>query len=159
MDWSSVVATVIGAAIGITATVIADRDRRRRELADRALEVRREAYASFMTAMNDAGEAIRAVSLGDHQSDAGRESATREAFRSAGAHAALERLRLVARPDVEAAAKEAFWSMRHLRDHYAAGRAPDDAVAYEARMELEENLAVLRGLMRSDLAATRPGER
>ncbi len=153
MDWSSALSTSIGAAIGIVATLIADRNRWRRDVSSRALEVRREAYTAFMTAMNEAGEAIRAVSLGDHLGDASRDSVVREAFRSSGVHAALERLRLVAPPTVEAAAYAAFRSMRHLRDHYAAGREPAEAEAHSVRMELEDNFRTVRDLMRKDLAA------
>ncbi|MEU5957916.1 hypothetical protein [Streptomyces sp. NPDC047525] len=153
MDWSSVLSTAVGAAIGITATVIADRNRWHRERSSRALEVRRETYTSFMTAMNEAGEAIRSVSLGDQPSSAARDSVTREAFRSSGVHAALERLRLEAPPNVETAAAEAFRSMRRLRDHYAAGKEPTDAEAHAVRMKLEEDFKVLRGLMRTNLAA------
>jgi hypothetical protein len=152
MDWSSALSTSIGAVIGIGATLIADRNRWRRDVSSRALEVRREAYTVFMTAMNEAGEAIRAVSLGDHSGDTSLDSVVREAFRSSGAHAALERLRLVAPPVVEAAAYAAFRSMRHLRDHYAAGSEPTEARAHSARMELERNVQTLRELMREDLA-------
>lgn len=153
MDWSSALSTSIGAAIGIAATLIADRNRWRRDVSSRALEVRREAYTEFMTAMNEAGEAIRAVSLGDHSGDASLDSVVREAFRSSGVHTALERLRLVAPPAVEAAAHAAFRSMRHLRDHYAAGRVPTEDTAHSARMELERNFETVRDLMRKDLAA------
>ncbi|MFJ3673250.1 hypothetical protein ACIPSE_43005 [Streptomyces sp. NPDC090106] len=153
MDWSSAVSTSIGAAIGIAATLIADRNRWRRDASDRALEVRREAYTEFMSAMNEAGEAIRAVSLGDHPRDAALDSVVREAFRSSGVHTSLERLRLVAPPAVESAADAAFRSMRRLRDHYAAGRAPDEATAHSARGELERNFRTARDLMRKDLGA------
>ncbi|MFF8934692.1 hypothetical protein ACF08O_08180 [Streptomyces paradoxus] len=153
MDWSSALSTSIGAAIGIVATLIADRNRWRRDLSSRALEVRRETYTEFMTAMNEAGEAIRAVSLGDHSSDTSLDSVVREAFRSSGVHAALERLRLVAPPAVETAAYAAFRSMRHLRDHYAAGSEPTEGRAHSTRMELERNFQTLRELMRKDLAS------
>ncbi|WP_217545599.1 hypothetical protein [Streptomyces sp. GbtcB6] len=151
MDWNAVLTTVIGAGIGITATVIVDRNRWRRDASSRALEVRREAYTEFATAMNEAGEAIRAISLGDQASEAARDSLVREAFRASGVHAALERVQLVAPTAVGAAAFVAFRSMRRLRDQYAAGKDPKEPEAHALRKELEENFRTLRTLMRRDM--------
>lgn len=98
MEWLPLLSTLMGAAIGIAATLIADRNKWRREVARQALEVRRAAYTEYASALKDAGEEIRAVALGDHRSDAARDTAVREAFRATGLYTASEQLWLVGPP-------------------------------------------------------------
>ncbi|MEV4611316.1 hypothetical protein AB0K43_01755 [Kitasatospora sp. NPDC049258] len=151
MDWMPLLSTLAGAAIGIAATLFADRNRWRREEARHTLEVRREAYTAYVSALKAAGEEIRAVALGDYLSDAARDTAVREAFRATGLYTASERLWLVGPPAVVAAANDAFHSLRHLRDAYATGApvgSPTDAPLLAARRTA---MAHMRDLMRTDL--------
>ncbi|MEU6237010.1 hypothetical protein, partial [Kitasatospora sp. NPDC047058] len=127
MDWMPLLSTLAGAGIGIAATLIADRNRWRREETRHALNVRREVYTEFVSALKAAGEEIRAVALGDHRSDAARDAAVREAFRSTGLYTASERLWLVGPTQVVTAGNEAFLSLRRLRDAYARGVAVGSA--------------------------------
>ncbi len=64
MYWMPLLSTLTGAVIGIAATLIADRNRWRREESRHALEVRREVYTEYVSALKAAGEEIRAVALG-----------------------------------------------------------------------------------------------
>ncbi|MGW1045926.1 hypothetical protein [Streptomyces sp. NPDC002547] len=91
MDWMPLLSTLAGAAIGIAATLIADRNRWQREEARHALEIRREVYTVFVSALKAAGEEIRAVALGDHMSASARDAAVREAVRGTGIYTASER--------------------------------------------------------------------
>jgi hypothetical protein len=95
MDWTPLLSTLTGAVIGIAATLIADRNRWRREEARHALEVPREVYTEYVSALKAAGEEIRAVALGDHMSESARDAAVREAVRGTGIYTASERLWLV----------------------------------------------------------------
>lgn len=113
--------TLPGAAIGIAATLIAGRDRWRREEVRQALEVRREVYTEFVSVLKTAGEEIRAVALGDHMSESVRDVAVREAIRSTRPYTASERLWLVGPPQVVAAGNAAFHRLRGIRDAYARG--------------------------------------
>ncbi|QPP10654.1 hypothetical protein G4Z16_12750 [Streptomyces bathyalis] len=143
--------TLSGAVIGIAATVIADRNRWRREENRHALEVRREAYTEYVTALKAAGEDIRAVALGDHMSGSAREAAVREAFRGTGLYTASERLWLVGPQHVVAAGNEAFHSLRRLRDAYAGGAtvgSDEDAPLIAQRRTA---MALMRNRMREDL--------
>ena len=151
MDWMPLLSTLTGAGIGIAATLIADRSRGRREDVRRALEVRREVYTEYVTALKTAGEDIRAVALGDHRSDSARDAAVREAFRGAGLYASGERVWLVAPPQVVAAGNEAFHCLRRLRDAYARGVAVDSAGNAPLVAERRAAMARLRGPMRADL--------
>ncbi|MGW7072306.1 hypothetical protein ACWGII_25015 [Streptomyces sp. NPDC054855] len=151
MDWMPLLSTLTGAAIGIAATLVADRNRWRREEGRHALEVRRGVYTEYASALKDAGEEIRAVALGDHMSESARDAAVREAFRGTGLHMASEQLWLVGPPAVVAAANEAFHSLRRMRDAYArgveVGSEEDRAFIRQRRTAMAD----MRHRMREDL--------
>lgn len=151
MDWMPLLSTLAGAAIGIAATLIADRNRWRREEARHALEVRRAVYTAYASALKDAGEGIRAVALGDHLSESARDAAVREAFRGTGLHTAGEQLWLVGPPLVVAAGNEAFHSLRRMRDAYARGVAVGSAEDMAAIQQRRTAMAEMRRRMREDL--------
>ncbi|MGW4649518.1 hypothetical protein [Kitasatospora sp. NPDC004289] len=151
MDWMPLLSTLTGAGIGIAATLLADRNRWRREEIRHARQVRREAYTEYVSALKAAGEEVRAVALGDHLSESARDAAVREAVRRSGVYPASERLWLVGPPQVVEAGNEAFHCLRALRDAYARGVAigsADDAPLVERRRAA---MARMRQLMREDL--------
>ncbi|MGV9267312.1 hypothetical protein ACWDRR_21925 [Kitasatospora sp. NPDC003701] len=151
MDWMPLLSTLTGAVIGIAATLVADRNRWRREQTRHALEVRREVYTQFVSALKAAGEEIRAVALGDHLSESARDAAVREAFRATGLYTASERLWLVGPPQVVTAGNEAFLSLRRIRDAYAAGAAVGSAEDAPLIAQRRTAMGRMRGLMREDL--------
>ncbi|MGQ5651840.1 hypothetical protein ACUJ8H_17515 [Streptomyces sp. EKR5.2] len=151
MDWMSLLSTLAGAVIGIAATLIADRNRWRREESRHALEVRREVYTEFVSALKSAGEEMRAVALGDHSSESARDAAVREAVRGSGLHKASERLWLMGPPRVVAAGNAAFHALRELRDAYARGTAVGSAEEASLTAHRRTAMAEMRRLMREDL--------
>ncbi|MER7936315.1 hypothetical protein AB0N99_31180 [Streptomyces sp. NPDC093272] len=151
MDWMPLLSTLAGAAIGIAATLIADRNRWRREEDRHAWEIRREAYTVYVSALKAAGEEIRAVALGDHLTASTRDAAVREAVRGSGVYTASEALWLVGPTRVVAAGNEAFHGLRALRDAYARGVAvgsPEEAPLVARRRAA---MARMRQAMREDL--------
>ncbi|WP_369243797.1 hypothetical protein [Streptomyces sp. R41] len=151
MDWIPLLSTLTGAVIGIAATLIADRNRWRREETRHALDVRREVYTEFVSALKTAGEDMRAVALGDHMSESAREAAVREAFRATGLYTASERLWLVGPQQVVTAGNEAFHSLRRLRDAYARGATVGSAEDVPLIAQRRKAMAQMRDLMRKDL--------
>lgn len=151
MDWMPLLSTLAGAAIGIAATLIADRNRWQREEARHALEIRREVYTVFVSALKAAGEEIRAVALGDHMSASARDAAVREAVRGTGIYTASERLWLVGPPQVVTAGNEAFHGLRALRDAYARGVAVGSAEEAPLIAQRRAAMAQMRHIMREDL--------
>jgi len=151
MDWMPLLSTLTGAVIGIAATLIADRNRWRREESRQSLELRRAVYTEYVSALKAAGEEIRAVALGDNLSGAARDAAVREAVRSTGLYTAGERLWLVGPPQVVAAGNEAFHSLRQLRDAYAAGAAVGSTIDEPLITQRRVNMDRMRSLMREDL--------
>ncbi|MEU8763563.1 hypothetical protein [Streptomyces sp. NPDC048659] len=151
MDWTPLLSTLTGAVIGIAATMIADRSRWRREQNRHALDVRREVYTEYVSALKAAGEEIRAVALGDHRSDSARDAAVREAVRGTGIYTAGERLWLVGPPQVVEAGNEAFHCLRALRDAYARGTAVGSPEVDPLIERRRKAMAQMRRLMREDL--------
>ncbi|WP_314171402.1 hypothetical protein [Streptomyces winkii] len=151
MDWMPLLSTLTGAVIGIAATLIADRNRWRREEARHSLDMRREVYTEYVSALKSAGEEIRAVALGDHMSDSARDAAVREAFRKTGLHTASERLWLVGPRRVVAAGNEAFHSLSRIRDAYAEGAAVGSDEDAPLIAQRRAAMARMRSEMREDL--------
>jgi hypothetical protein len=151
MDWMPLLSTLAGAVIGIAATVIADRNRWRREESRQALELRRAVYTEYVSALKAAGEEIRAVALGDSLTGAARDAAVREAVRGTGLYTASERLWLVGPPQVVAAGNEAFHALRRLRDAYAAGATVGSGVDQPLITQRRTAMDRMRSLMREDL--------
>src|SRR4051812_39003393 len=108
MDWMPLLSTLTGAVIGITATLIADRNRWRREEARHASEVRREVYTEFVAALKAAGKEMGAAAWGDPMPGSAGDAAVRGAVRGPALYTASERLWLGAPPQVVAAGNEAF---------------------------------------------------
>ena len=150
MDWSIPLSTLLGAFLGVGATLVADRARWRRESQQRRTDLRREVYADYLAALHRANDALRALSLSDPP-EAGRASAAREAFRGGGVQAAREQVALTAPAAVVQAADTAFGSQRALRDLVAAGvpaSHPDYAAALDTHIGALDRL---RNAMRADL--------
>ena len=76
-QWIAVLGTALGAVIGIGSAFINDRVRWKREQDRDRLGVRRELYASFIAALTEVHESMRAVSGRDGLTAAVRRDAIR----------------------------------------------------------------------------------
>ncbi|MFJ7147279.1 hypothetical protein ACIQVT_03625 [Streptomyces sp. NPDC100445] len=151
MDWSPLLSTLSGAAIGIVATLIADRNRWRHDNANEALRLRLDIYTQYTTIVKVLGETLRALAERDHPSADERALALREAFRESGIGIASERMWLIAPQPVVKASNSVFHCLRRICDGYVDGTAvsdPEDRARWEARGRAA---AEMRKLMREDL--------
>ncbi|OPG11089.1 hypothetical protein B1R27_00020 [Streptomyces sp. GKU 895] len=151
--------TLAGAAIGIVATLIADRNRWKREDAKEALRLRLDIYTQYTTTVKVLGEALRALAKREYPSDDERALALREAFRDSGIGVASERMWLVAPEPVVKASNSVFHCLRRICDAYIDGTAvgsPEDRAHWEARGKAA---AKMRKLMREDLGVGPLAER
>jgi hypothetical protein len=149
MSWIPVLATALGAVIGLGSGLLIDQVRSRRDDAQKSLAARRDAYVSYLSSLHDANEAMRAVSLGEYSPDLTRTAAARAAFRAAAVTQARERIILLAPQTVIAAADDAFRSLRALRDRIGQGEGLAD---YEPVLgEYAARLHALRDALRRDL--------
>ncbi|WP_433890581.1 hypothetical protein [Streptomyces sp. CA-111067] len=151
MDWLPLLSTLAGAAIGIVATLIADRNRWKREDDKDALRLRLDVYTQYTSAVKVLGETLRALAEREHASDRERAFALREAFRESGIALASERMWLIAPEPVVKASNGVFHCLRRICDGYIDGAAvsgPEDQARWEARGLAA---AKMRKLMREDL--------
>ncbi|MEV5984860.1 hypothetical protein AB0L85_07525 [Streptomyces sp. NPDC052051] len=151
MDWLPLLSTLAGASIGIVATLIADRNRWKREDAKDTLRLRLDIYTQYATTVKVLGETLRALAGREHPSDDERALALREAFRDSGIAVASERMWLVAPQAVVEASNSVFHCLRHICEGYADGTAvssPEDRARWEQRGTAA---AQMRKLMREDL--------
>ncbi|MFF8943047.1 hypothetical protein ACF1A5_12410 [Streptomyces sp. NPDC014864] len=151
MDWLPLLSTLAGAAIGIVATLIADRNRWKHEDAKEALRLRLDIYTQYTTTVKVLGESLRALAEREHPSDDQRTLALRQAFRDSGIAIASERMWLIAPQPVVRASNNVFHCLRSICDGYVEGTAvssPEDRARWEARGTAA---AEMRTLMREDL--------
>ncbi|MES4889641.1 hypothetical protein [Streptomyces sp. NPDC096012] len=151
MNWLSLLSTLAGAAIGIVATLIADRNRWKREDDKEALRLRLDVYTQYTTAVKLLGETLRALASREHPSDDERALALREAFRESGIAIASERMWLIAPEPVVKASDDVFHCLRRIRDGYIDGTAVRSAADHTRWEERGKAAATMRRLMREDL--------
>ncbi|GAB3989879.1 hypothetical protein GCM10029978_116160 [Actinoallomurus acanthiterrae] len=149
MSWIPVLSTVVGAVIGLGSGLLTEHLRSGRERTGQSLNARRDVYVQYLSALHDANEALRAVSLGEHAPDLTRKAAARAAFRSARITQAREHVILLAPEPVITAADSAYRSLRTLRDRIGQG---EQLAQYEpVLMAYGDSLDQLRQAVRRDL--------
>ena len=152
MSWIPLAATLVGAVIGLGASLLTDNLRWGRERTDRSLTARREFYVAYLTSLHTANQELRASALGDRPSDQPLELHARAVFREAGVVQARELLTLSAPEPVVRAAVDAYESLRALRDAIGRGQGLTD---YEPLLQAYgDHLQNLRDAMRRDLQVT-----
>ena len=159
MDWLPLLSTLAGAAIGIVATLIADRNRWKHEDDKEALRLRLDVYTQYTTTVKVLGETLRALARREHPSEDERALALREAFRDSGISIASERMWLIAPQPVVKASNSVFHCLRRICEGYVAGTAvssAEDRARWEARGKAA---ATMRKLMREDLGVGPLAER
>ncbi|MEU6847383.1 hypothetical protein ABZ930_36495 [Streptomyces sp. NPDC046716] len=115
MNWGTQISTVIGAVLGISATLLADRVRYRREQETRDHADRRDLYARYLTALNDSSSSLRLIIL--KQSDpAARYEAALGAFRDASVLTRRYEINLQAPSAVKAKSDQTYRLLRDWRD-------------------------------------------
>lgn len=151
MAWTAVVSTLLGAVVGLLSVLLADRVRWQRERAERWSVARREVYAAYLAALQQAGEGLRIVSLGHGPAGTTRDAAARAAFRDAALVPAREQVVLTAPADVVHAADEAFRHLRALRVRVGEGQDVHSPGYREDLERFHERLHALRNAVRTDL--------
>lgn len=128
VEWGTLVATLGGAVIAISGTVLADRLRTRHE-DDRGLGARRrEVYIDFIAAAGTAHAQLRRLAQApDTATDL--ETASRTALAEAGLYEVRERLFIDASATVAGAGQAMFEHLRALRRAVGTG-APESSPAF-----------------------------
>jgi hypothetical protein len=155
MDWSTALSTLLGAVVGVGSALLVERAKWSREQTQRWQQARRETYVAYLTALHQANDAMRAVSLGEHAADIDREMAARAAFRSPGVTQTREHVILVAPEPVVRAADEAFQRLRDLRELIGQGHRLGSPGYEPALTAYGDGLQALRDAIREDLGMKR----
>lgn len=130
MDWGTLLATLGGAVIAISGTVLADRLRTRQE-DDRGLgERRRTVYIDFIGAAGVAHTQLRKIAQ-TPAPVADLDASSRTALVDAGLYEVRERLFIDASATVAAAGQAMFEQLRVLRGVVAAGAAADSSAFHD----------------------------
>ncbi|MCM1968847.1 MULTISPECIES: hypothetical protein [Streptomyces] len=153
MDWTPLAATALGALVGVGSTLLADRARWRRDLADRTQQERRDIYVTVLTKYRLAYEAMHgaAVTARD-QPDGVREQAVRQAFRDSGCDEARETALICAPQELSDLLEAVYATLRDLQEVFATGDPPLDSPGLEERrLKHAEAVWAARAAMRRDL--------
>jgi hypothetical protein len=151
VDWPTLASTIVGAAIGIAATTLADRSRWKREQTAGHAQLRRQAYATYLAALIRAHEAMRAAALGEYSSAELKEAAIQEAFRSADPYVRRYEMALLAPPDVIEPAVQAFRRVRGIRDLLVSGVTADFIQYRKTQRDYYASIEAVSDAMRADL--------
>jgi hypothetical protein len=153
VDWSAVVSTLVGAIVGVGATMLADRARWKRDQGRERDQLRRESYGGYISAIIIAHEAMRAAAVGDGPPE-GKRAAITEAFRSADPYVHRFELSLLAPADVVADAVTVFRRVRDIRDLLISGIGAESAVYRAAQTAYYDAIKAMSDTMRRDLGSS-----
>lgn len=153
MDWSAAVSTLVGAIVGVGATMLADRTRWKRDQGRERDQLRRESYGSYLAAIIKTHEAVRSAAT-SHGSPDGKRAAITEAFRSADPYVHRFELSLLAPADVVEDAVTVFRRVRHIRDLLISGVGAETAEYRAAQKAYYDAIKAMSDTMRRDLGSS-----
>ncbi|MFF1723443.1 hypothetical protein [Streptomyces sviceus] len=151
MEWTTLAATGLGAFVGVGSTLLADRVRWRRDLAERTRQERKEIYVACLTKYRQAYEDMYAAAL---RPPAGvpLDTAVREAFRASGCDEIRESALVCAPQEMSDVIEAVYATLRQLQDVLAAADPPLDSPAFqEHRLAHAKAVWAARAAMRRDL--------
>ncbi|GHB71082.1 hypothetical protein GCM10010306_075930 [Streptomyces umbrinus] len=148
MNWASLISAVLGAAIGITSTLLADRARWRRDSEERHRTERREVYTEYLTALSRTRNGLREAARSPVNERSGN---AREAFHTGGAYELRIQMTITAPDRLIQPSEAAYRSLRKLRNSIEDGASHNDEAYIEQREDYQSTLEILRRGMREDL--------
>lgn len=152
MDWIPLLSTILGAVIGVGATLVADWTRASRSQREGDRAIKRQAYGDYLAALSLTRHNLRVAARYSMASVDDRARLAFDAFKDAKAYEMRYQVALFAPDEVIEASTSAFNALRSLRDLVEGGGGTHDDPAYRAAQDQWANrFAELRHCMRSDL--------
>lgn len=151
MEWAAVIATALGAVVGVLSSAASDRLRWHRDISEKDREGLRTIYAEFLDAVTRARNTISHTAHNSHGPLEDKETTARGSLTDAGVYEKLYRLELSAPPNILPLAGEVLSALLGLRDIVRHGVTPRDAEYNEAWVKLRETRTALLEAMRKSL--------
>ncbi|MDX3855664.1 hypothetical protein [Streptomyces sp. AK02-01A] len=149
MEWMTLLATVLGAAIAMGSTVLVEVRKDRREAIGEWRRSKRDLYGAYLGALSQVRGELALIILDRAMPDAERALIARQKF--AGCYELRYQLEVLAPGTVVDPALAYFRSVRRLRDGTGTGMAHGDEECERAFREVMGALAQVRATMRLDL--------
>ncbi|MFD5845594.1 hypothetical protein [Streptomyces chartreusis] len=151
MQWTAIVATAIGAVIGVVSTLTADHVRWRRDLSERDRDAMRTSYARYVEALTQARDEITQTSRDPGLTVEERAESVRTVIGRHGVYASQHQLELTAPVKVVRLAIKAAHELAGYRDSVINGFMREDPECAKARRAYREARYRLIDAMRVSL--------
>lgn len=154
MQWSSLIGAVVGALIGVSATLSSEHLRWRRGRQDSDKATKRQLYADYLAALSRTRNELRLASRRSSSPPEERARRAEEAFKAGEAYELRYQVSLVASSHIIAVSDETFRKLRGIQHLVEDGMLHTDAAYIQQRDLFEASFAALRDHMRNDLDAS-----
>lgn len=154
VDWGTLAGTALGAVLGVSTTLFAERSRWQRENSARERAVRQQLYAEYLGALSLTTHRLRDLR---RSADLTREERRREAGEILGSTNAYQlryQMLIIAPEHLGDTADQAFMRIRDLRDRFDGPDITADPEWPSAMHAVSRTLDALRAAMRADLTSS-----
>ena len=126
MEWSTLLAALVGGAVGLSSSLLVDRTRSHRDRREQWLRARLEVYVDYLAELSKAYENLWALARGEYES-AGQnpDAAARLILRTGAIFQTRQRLLILASQSVRTAGDVAFDDIMRLRSVVGSGNRAD----------------------------------
>ena len=154
MQWSSLIGAVVGALIGVSATLSSEYTSWRRGRRDTDKAARRKTYAEYLSALSLTRNELRLASRDGSIPVDERSKRAAESFKIGGAYELRYQVVLMASKDVIEASDDAFRALRRIQRVVETGTLHTEKRYIELRDAWDASFDVLTDRMRDDLEAS-----
>ncbi|WP_410663333.1 hypothetical protein [Amycolatopsis sp. lyj-84] len=149
MQWTTLLATLVGAAIAMGTSLGVQARKDRHELAAEWRQIRRDMYMTFLSVLARSRSELLALSKKNDLTEAELDETARQVF--ASCYEQRHHLEVVAPPAVTKAALACFRTVRALRNVVAAGNGVTDPEWKANAGQIKHTLESVQSAMRDDL--------
>ena len=149
MQWTTLLVTLLGAAIAMGTALLVQARRDRHDLAAEWRKTRREMYMTFLAVLAQARNELLALAKKSGMTEANRDEMARQVF--ARCYEPRHHLELIAPREVSEPALAYFRSVRSLRNLVAAGKGITDPEWKPHATQVKRALDTAQEAMREDL--------
>ncbi|MFJ6738904.1 hypothetical protein ACIQOU_08360 [Streptomyces sp. NPDC091279] len=153
MDWTPLLATLLGAAIATGSALLVELRKDRREAATEWRRSKRELYGAYLGVLSQVRSELQLIILDRGMSEAERKIAARQSF--ARCYEIRYQLEVFAPRAVVEPALDYFRSVRRAREATIRGMSNGDEGYEIAFQEVMEALTAVRAAMRLDMGTDR----